>query len=116
MRAGPRPKRPSRRPRWRRCASRIRRTPRPARASREASGMSDGLPLSRTGHREAGGKLFFQTNLINVTLPAGLPQGKADNQILGVVQALRDLQPGRDVVLVSKDINMRIKARALGLP
>ena len=84
--------------------------------SRDASGMSEGLPLARTGHREAGGKLFFQTNLINVTLPAGLPQGKADNQILGVVQALREQQPGRDVVLVSKDINMRIKARALGLP
>ena len=76
--------------------------------------MSEGLPLARTGHREAGGKLFFQTNLINVTLPAGLPQGKADNQILGVVQALREQQPERDVVLVSKDINMRIKARALG--
>ena len=49
-------------------------------------------------------------------LPAGLPQGKADNQILGVVQALREQHEGRDVVLVSKDINMRIKARALGLP
>ncbi len=77
--------------------------------------MSDGLPLARTGHREAGGKLFFQTSLVNVTLPAGLPQGKADNQILGVVQALREQQSGREVVLVSKDINMRIKARALGL-
>ena len=32
-----------------------------------------------------------------------------------VVQALRDNHAGRDVVLVSKDINMRIKARALGL-
>ena len=84
--------------------------------SRGASGMSEGLSLAHTGHREAGGKLFFQTNLINVQLPAGLPQGKADNQILGVVQALREQQPGRDVVLVSKDINMRIKARALGLP
>jgi PhoH-like ATPase len=84
--------------------------------TRDSSGMSDGLSLARTGHREAGGKLFFQTNLIDVTLPSGLPQGKADNQILGVVQALREQQPGRDVVLVSKDINMRIKARALGLP
>ena len=83
---------------------------------RDSAGLTDGLPLSRTGHREATGKLFFQTNLINVTLPAGLPQGKADNQILGVVQALRDQQAGREVVLVSKDINMRIKARALGLP
>ena len=81
---------------------------------RDASGMSEGLSLAATGHREAGGKLFFQTNLVHVTLPAGLPQGKADNQILGVVQALREQQPGREVVLVSKDINMRIKARALG--
>ncbi|MEO7057143.1 MAG: PIN domain-containing protein, partial [Caldimonas sp.] len=84
--------------------------------TRDVSGRSEGLPLARTGHREAGGKLFFQTDLIKVTLPEGLPQGKADNQILGVVKALREQQPSRDVVLVSKDINMRIKARALGLP
>lgn len=77
---------------------------------------SDGIPLAKTGHREAGGKLFFQTLLLDAKLPAGLPQGKADNQILGVVQALREQHPGRDVVLVSKDINMRVKARALGLP
>lgn len=75
-----------------------------------------GIPLAKTGHREAGGKLFFQTTLLDIKLPAGLPQGKADNQILGVVQTLREQQPGRDVVLVSKDINMRVKARALGLP
>ena len=74
-----------------------------------------GIPLAKTGHREAGGKLFFQTLLLDVSLPAGLPQGKADNQILGVVQALRERHPSREVVLVSKDINMRVKARALGL-
>jgi PhoH-like ATPase len=78
--------------------------------------MAKGLPLSGTGHREAEGKLFFQTELIDTPLPQGLPQGKADNQILGVVQALKGRHPGREVVLVSKDINMRIKARALGLP
>ena len=76
----------------------------------------EGIPLNKTGHREAEGKLFFQTQLIDTPLPQGLPQGKADNQILGVVQALKGLHPGREVVLVSKDINMRIKARALGLP
>ena len=75
-----------------------------------------GIALAKTGHVEAGGKLYFQTNGMEIHLPAGLPQGKADNQILGVVQALRSQHPGRDVVLVSKDINMRIKARALGLP
>ena len=46
----------------------------------------------------------------------GATLAKADNrQILGF-QALRNQHPGRDVVLVSKDINMRIKARAMGLP
>jgi PhoH-like ATPase len=75
-----------------------------------------GIPLAKTGQKQAGGKLFFQTMLLDIKLPPGLPQGKADNQILGVVQSLREKQPGRDVVLVSKDINMRVKARALGLP
>ncbi|MCV2357787.1 PhoH family protein [Paucibacter sp. TC2R-5] len=78
--------------------------------------MAKGLPLNHTGHREAGGKLFFQTQLVDAPLPPGLPQGKADNQILAVVTALKLKEPGREVVLVSKDINMRIKARALGLP
>ncbi len=74
-----------------------------------------GIELAKTGHIEAKGKLYFQTTGLAVELPTGLPQGKADNQILGVVQALRTQHHGREVVLVSKDINMRIKARALGL-
>jgi PhoH-like ATPase len=76
----------------------------------------DGIALSKTGKKEALGRLYFQEALLEVKLPAGLPQGKADNQILGVVKALREQQPSRDIVLVSKDINMRVKARALGLP
>ena len=76
---------------------------------------TDGIALAKTGHKDAGGKLYFQTLLMDVQLPAGLPQGKADNQILGVVKSLREAHPDRNVVLVSKDINMRVKARALGL-
>ncbi len=75
-----------------------------------------GLKLDGTGHREATGRLFFQTQPMSSTLPAALPQGKADNQILGVVAGLGELHTTREVVLVSKDINMRVKARALGLP
>jgi PhoH-like ATPase len=74
-----------------------------------------GIALNATGHKEVGGRLFFQTQPLNFTLPDSLPQGKADNQILGVVEALRVQHAGREVVLVSKDINMRVKARALGL-
>ena len=77
--------------------------------------ITRGLPLHTTGHSDARGNLLFQTEPLDYTLPASLPQGKADNQILGVVEALRRKLPQREVVLVSKDINMRVKARALGL-
>ena len=77
--------------------------------------ISSGFKLDSTGQREAKGKLLFQTLALDYSLPASLPQGKADNQILGVVEALRTQLAPREVVLVSKDINMRVKARALGL-
>lgn len=75
-----------------------------------------GLDLSLLGNDDARGRLFFQTQMMATILPTGLPVGKADNQILGVVRALQELRPDRQVVLVSKDINMRIKATALTLP
>ena len=78
--------------------------------------IADGVELNALGNTEARGKLFFQTQMIESTLPQGLPQGKADNQILAVVRALQAKEKeDRSVVLVSKDINMRIKATALGL-
>jgi len=84
-------------------------------ASQPADGLEKGLPLNATGQRSATGTLYFQTNPLDASLPESLPQGKADNQILGVVAALREQHKDREVVLVSKDINMRVKARALGL-
>ncbi|WP_317202863.1 PhoH family protein [Janthinobacterium sp.] len=78
--------------------------------------IESGIPLSKLGNKDAKGRLFFQTRLQSADLPMGLPVGKADNQILAVVRSLEAEQPERPVVLVSKDINMRIKARALGLP
>lgn len=79
------------------------------------SEIEQGLLLNSTGHKGARGKLFFQTTLLSSDLPSALPQGKADNQILAVVNALRISHAPQEVVLVSKDINMRVKARALGL-
>ena len=78
--------------------------------------IESGIPLSKLGNKDAKGRLLFQTRLNSAALPEGLPSGKADNQILGVVRALESQMNGRAIVLVSKDINMRIKARALGLP
>jgi PhoH-like ATPase len=82
----------------------------------QGADMGKGIALDATGQRAATGKLYFQTAPLDYQLPASLPQGKADNQILGVVEALRAQYAPREVVLVSKDINMRVKARALGLP
>ena len=82
----------------------------------EEDSIDLGIPLAKLGNKDAKGRLFFQTKLQNAALPEGLPEGKADNQILGVVRALDQQNPDRPVVLVSKDINMRLKARAIGLP
>ncbi|GKT25297.1 PhoH family protein [Acidovorax sp. SUPP3334] len=84
-------------------------------AAAQGADIARGLKLDSTGQRAAGGCLYFQTAPLDYSLPTSLPQGKADNQILGVVEALRKLHAPREVVLVSKDINMRVKARALGL-
>ena len=61
------------------------------------------------------GRLFFQTETMPATLPASLPGNSPDNMILGVALYLRDKYPERDVILVSKDINLRIKANIVGL-
>ena len=76
--------------------------------------MTQGVPLNAAHHVEATGTLYFQTDSFASETLDDLPQGKADNRILAVVQGLMRQQSGREVILVSKDINMRIKARALG--
>ncbi|NMG43379.1 AAA family ATPase [Aromatoleum toluvorans] len=77
--------------------------------------IADGIDLKAPSHELATGKLFLQTEAINLALPPALPTAKGDNQILAVVMHLVERFPKRPVILVSKDINMRIKARALGL-
>jgi PhoH-like ATPase len=77
--------------------------------------IKQGLSIRIKDGQQAKGRLFLQTEAINGELPTTLAAGKTDNQILAVVKALQEREPQREVVLVSKDINMRIKARALGL-
>ena len=92
--------------------------------STQDTDIKDGLQLKLKDGQAAKGRLFLQTEAINGELPANLPLGKTDNQILSVVRYLQERENTRgkqaretacQVVLVSKDINMRIKARALGL-
>jgi len=83
--------------------------------SAQAADIKKGLQIKVKDGQAAKGRLFLQTEAINGELPPTLPMGKTDNQILSVVRYLQAREPEREVVLVSKDINMRIKARALGL-
>ena len=83
--------------------------------SSQEDGIQSGIPLTQLSHKLASGRLFLQTEAINNELPSGLPTAKSDNQILAVVIHLQRLSPNRAVILVSKDINMRVKARALGM-
>lgn len=79
------------------------------------SDIDEGISLQPHGNKNATGRLFLQTQAISSVLPMRLASGSADNQIIGVVKFLHETYPNRTVALVSKDINMRIKARALGL-
>jgi len=77
--------------------------------------ISEGIALAVHGDKTATGRLFLQTEAINGEVPARLASGKSDNQVLAVVKHLQERHAKREVILVSKDINMRIKARALGI-
>ena len=66
------------------------------------------------GKKPSSGRLFFQTRELSTALPQTLPGG-ADNAILGQTIALQKENPEARVVLVSKDINLRIKAAILGV-
>jgi len=83
--------------------------------SRTAEDIVGGIALDAGGDKHATGRLFLQTEAIDGELPARLATSKPDNHVIGVVKHLQEVHPKRSVILVSKDINMRIKARALGL-
>lgn len=68
------------------------------------------------GHKTvATGRLFFQTRQLSSGLPNKLPGNGADNAILGQTLALQKEQSDARVTLVSKDINLRIKAAIIGV-
>jgi PhoH-like ATPase len=67
------------------------------------------------GKRPSSGRLFFQTQQLASTLPESLPGQGADNAILAQTLALQIAHPESRVTLVSKDINLRIKAAVLGV-
>jgi len=80
------------------------------------AGLPIRSPLHPVDHiTSSSGHLFLQTQTEHRDLPEGMPGSRPDNQILGVTLALKQRVTDREVILVSKDINLRIKATALGL-
>jgi PhoH-like ATPase len=61
------------------------------------------------------GRLFFQTEAHDDDLPKALPGNKNDNSILNTIIALKDQVRDHEIILISKDINLRIKATILGI-
>ena len=74
-----------------------------------------GIALPGPASGAGSGRLILQTRTFSGFLPDALPGSKADNGILNVATALHRERPERRVVVVSRDINLRIKARALGI-
>ncbi|HID36283.1 MAG TPA: PhoH family protein [Ghiorsea sp.] len=72
-------------------------------------------PLEEGFKLNGGGRLFFELDDKTDGLPEAFTHGMADNRIIAVTMRLQQKNPESKVVLVSKDINLRIKARALGL-
>ena len=85
--------------------------------SRDASGLSDGLPLQPApATARPAASCSSRPTWSTSTCRPGCRTARPTTRSSASCKALREQQQGRDVVLVSKDINMRIKARALGLP
>lgn len=61
------------------------------------------------------GRLFFETRVLPGNLPDSLPGNLPDNSILATALSLQKTNVDTQVTLVSKDINLRIKAAILGV-
>lgn len=77
-------------------------------AYRELGSLNKGIELPNSG------LLRVELNCTS-NIPIHLDPNKADNRIIGVALGLAQQHPDKKVILVSKDINMRIKGDSLGV-
>lgn len=70
--------------------------------------IKDGISLKKISGGKSTGLLYLQFDITEIST-------KPDNVILLTVRKLQEMKKHSQVVLVSKDINMRIKAMALGM-
>ncbi len=79
-----------------------------------------GLPIPsfiNSDRKDMSGRLYFQTDEFDLIIPSTLPGHKVDNTILATALGLQKKYAGqKQVIIISKDINLRIKAGILGIP
>jgi PhoH-like ATPase len=83
------------------------------RVIRTIDSLRDGQPLSKGVGLPGGGKLFVLVKSFVDYLPKGMDASVPDNRILAAACAMD--KAGAEVVFVTKDINARVKADALGI-
>jgi PhoH-like ATPase len=85
----------------------------------DVSAIAGGLPLQTFFNggelQRPLGRLYLQTRPLRVDSALLIAGSTPDNSILETVLALKTQGSESEIVLVSKDINLRIKARVLGL-
>lgn len=88
----------------------------------DETSIEEGLPLVSKTHAELDapvGRLFFSvipnTASLSADLPSGTAKDKPDNAILACAKSLLENRNDAEVTLVSKDINLRIKATITGI-
>jgi PhoH-like ATPase len=73
--------------------------------------FTEGIPLGANR-----GKLFVKTSRTHSELVDNVfMHNKADHRILALADELRRASPGKPVIVISKDINLRMKAKSLGI-
>jgi len=80
--------------------------------------LADGLELREPEGLDLNtgtGRLYFQTTMPETHASLLRDGSFADNEILSTAFSLRETHPDKQIVLVSKDINLRIKAAILGV-
>lgn len=60
-------------------------------------------------------KVLLNQNPAGIDAEETYGSGKNDHKIINATLAIKEEDPKRDVILVTKDINLRIKAKALGI-
>lgn len=77
---------------------------------REKGSLSSGVPLDNNDTY-----IYINTDFAVAGIPSDLDHAKVDNRILSTAMALQKQHPRNKVELVTKDINLRIKADVMGI-